>query len=285
MLPNIARVKSGTPASIRWGIVVCSLAILALPTWTQQAQSQMGDIIEKKPEDKPAAADNKIYGSFFPKRPSIPPAASISRPTLPPMAPPSVEYYPQPVGEEKRILSVLEEQVDFDFKGETLEGVVTKLSEIHGIQFEIDQRHLEEESIKTDIADITLKRSGISLRSALKIMLRRKNLTFIIEDEVIRVTTMTAALDHRPTRTYPVRDLVGNVDVDYQLISLTIQQTLGGPPDDPWIEADGEGGSISALPATGCLVIRQTPKVHEEILNLLRSLRKANAEATELKVK
>lgn len=284
MLPKIARASSGVSARTRWGSVVCSVAILALPTWTQQAQSQIGDKVEKKSEDKPAA-DPRTIGGFPPQLPTELRAASINRPSLPPMAPPSVEYFPQPVGEEKRILSVLEEQVDFDFKSETLEGVLTKIGDMHGIQFEIDQRHLQEESIKTDVAEITFKRSGISLRSALNSILRRKDLAFFIKDEVIRVTSMTDALEHRPTRTYPVRDLVGNVHVDYELLSLTIQQTLGGPPNDPWMEMDGEGGSISVLPATGSLVIRQTPKVHDEMLNLLRSLRKANAEATELKVK
>ena len=284
MLPKIARLKSGLSRRSRWSLLLCGLAVLALPTWHQQVQSQedLPGKGEKKPADKlPARNDNaksRAVPGAGPNTPAVAPTVAVRRPVMPPMAPPSVEYLPEPLGVEKQILETLGEQVDFVFTNESLDGIVATLAEKHGLQVVIVKVKLEEESIATDVKDISLKFNGISLRSGLNILLKAKNLTFFIEDEVIKLTTITDEISIRPTRTYPVRDLVGNVDVDYQLLSEAIQQSTSGPPFGPWMDADGEGGSISILPATGCLVVRQTAQGHDEVLKLLRALRKANAE-------
>lgn len=298
MLPKVARLKSSSSNRIRWSLLLCGLALLAVPTWYVRAQppaaadpakaqpeAKIDTKAETKAEAKPETkTDDKAAPSKGTVKPEIKkPVAHISsagvrRPALPAMAPPSVEYLPEPIGMEKQILEILDEQADFEFTDESLEGILAFLTEKHGLQFVTDRGKLEDESVPTDANMFTLKLSGISLRSGLKILLTQKNLAYIIDDEVIKVTTFSDAIQHRPTRTYPVRDLVGNVDVDYQLLSEAIQQSTGGQPDEPWSEADGEGGSISILPATGCLVIRQTEHAHEEILKLLRALRKANAE-------
>lgn len=297
MLPKIASLRSEFPRGVRWSLILFGMAALALPTWHQQAQSQDAPAVQPKSDDKPKSdAAEKPKGDSVEKpksdsvekpKPADPnavlprpvhPMPNVKRPALPPMAPPTVEFLPQPVGAEKHINTALDEIMDFDFNKESLEGVMAKIAAQHDIQIVIDGVKLEEESIPTAAKDLTLKLAGVSLRSGLNLLLRQRGLTFLIEDEVLKVTTRTVALNKRPTRTYPVRDLVGNVDVDYLLLSQTIQQSTGGPPDDPWMEADGEGGSVCVFPSTGCLVIRQTQEGHEEILKLLRSLRKANAE-------
>lgn len=53
-----------------------------------------------------------------------------------------------------------------------------------------------------------------------------------------------------------------------------IQGATGGPPDAPWMEADGEGGSVHLIqtPHAKLLVIRQTELAHAEIENLLNEL-------------
>lgn len=268
MLPNIANQKSPLPFRNRILLLLCVSMLIVVPTLYQPAHSQFGG--QGGQANVPDAAK------------AAPQAVVNQRPLLPAMAPPSVEYLPQPEGTEKKILEILDQKVDLDFNNESLDGVVAMLQEQHGLSVLLNRLTMEEESIASNANDITLKLSGISLRAGLKILLRSKQLAFLVEDEVVKITTLSDAISHRPTRTYPVRDLVGNVDGDYKLLAKTIQESLGGPPDDPWMEVDGEGGSVSILPAPGCLVIRQTPQIHDEILRLLRSLRQANAE-TKLK--
>jgi hypothetical protein len=194
------------------------------------------------------------------------------------MAPPSVEYLPEPSELEEQILQKLTDPVEFQFSEDSLLGLVEYLSDRHAVQCVINKAQLEEMAIAVDAQDITLKVAGISLRSVLNLILKPKQLRIVVEDEVLKITTIEHANTCLMTRTYPVRDLVGNVDVDYDLLARAIQNAVGGVPDSPWIETEGEGGTISPLPATGTLVIRQTAKAHDEILKLLRSIRRANEE-------
>jgi hypothetical protein len=46
------------------------------------------------------------------------------------------------------------------------------------------------------------------LRSALKLMLEPHELTYVIQDEVMQITTVTKADEKLTTRVYPVADLV-----------------------------------------------------------------------------
>jgi hypothetical protein len=55
---------------------------------------------------------------------------------------------------------------------------------------------------------VNMSLSGISLRSALKIILEPLALTYVIQDEVMRITTETKAEELMSTRVYPVADLV-----------------------------------------------------------------------------
>lgn len=58
------------------------------------------------------------------------------------------------------------------------------------------------------------------------------------------------------------------------ILIQTIQQATGGVPDAPWLETDGEGGSIHLIKTTNTklLVIRQTEFAHAEIEDLLNDL-------------
>lgn len=54
----------------------------------------------------------------------------------------------------------------------------------------------------------------------------------------------------------------------------TIQESTGGVPNAPWLESDGEGGSIHLIKTTHTklLVVRQTEQAHAEIEDLLNDL-------------
>ena len=66
---------------------------------------------------------------------------------------------------------------------------------------------LEEANIDLDVP-VTLKVEGISLKSALNLLLRQAKLTFVIRDEVVCITTPEYLKGNLKVVTYPVADLV-----------------------------------------------------------------------------
>jgi len=78
-----------------------------------------------------------------------------------------------------------------------LSEVINYLEELHGIEIELDEKALENAMIDADRQLVTKSLKGISLRSALRLILRDLNLTYMIKNE----TYLT-------TKVYPVADLV-----------------------------------------------------------------------------
>ena len=66
------------------------------------------------------------------------------------------------------------------------------LADLHNIPILVVDRVLDDEGIPTD-EPINLVLAGIKLRSLLKIMLEDLGLTYIIEDEVMKITTLLDA--------------------------------------------------------------------------------------------
>lgn len=108
---------------------------------------------------------------------------------------------------EEKIVRELDKPTTFDFTDESLDGVVDTIKERHGFDIVIDKTKLDEESIATDATDITLKVNEISLKNALKLLLESKNLTYVVENEVMKITTKGGEV-RRPLRVYNVGDLV-----------------------------------------------------------------------------
>jgi uncharacterized membrane protein YgcG len=110
-------------------------------------------------------------------------------------------------GAEERIGRALDESTSFEFIETPLRDVVEYLRDLHDIEIQIDQRSLDDVGIGTE-TPITRSLKGISLRSALRLMLRELDLTYVIRDEVLLVTTPEEVENHLTTKVYPVADLV-----------------------------------------------------------------------------
>ena len=119
---------------------------------------------------------------------------------------------------EERITAALNDQTTINFADTPLIDAVEYVSRQHEIPIILDVISLEESGILTD-EPINLILSGITLRSALKIMLEDLDLTYLIEDEVMKITTIDIANEKLSTRVYPVGDLV---------VQLNAQQLGGG---------------------------------------------------------
>ncbi len=111
---------------------------------------------------------------------------------------------------EQRIYEQLETTTSIEFQGNPLRDVVQYLSEVHNIPILIDENALQDAGLSAD-EEINLVISGIKLRSALKLMLENVAgvpLAYVIEDEVMKITTKDIADNTLQTRVYPVADLV-----------------------------------------------------------------------------
>eukprot|EP00475_Leptophrys_vorax_P024684 TRINITY_DN34112_c0_g2_i3.p1 TRINITY_DN34112_c0_g2~~TRINITY_DN34112_c0_g2_i3.p1 ORF type:complete len:421 (+),score=42.12 TRINITY_DN34112_c0_g2_i3:86-1348(+) len=117
---------------------------------------------------------------------------------------------------EKRIQKALTETTEVSFTDNPLEEALNYLEDLHHIEIWLDKQALQDEGVATD-QQITLVMTGISLRSALRLMLEPLGLTYIIEDEVMKITTQAKADEKMSTRVYPVADLV-----------IPIQPPMGG---------------------------------------------------------
>ncbi len=285
MLPKIARLKSSSSRRGRWSLILGSLALFALPTWFAAAQSQD---VKPKPVD---AAGVKSASPATVTADAAAAAATAQTESL------QVEFFPELSQKEKHIVEQLDLPTTFDFTDESLDGVRETVMERHGFDILIERDELEEESIASDAADLTLKVNEVPLRSALKLLLGRKNLAYVIEDDVLKITTQSAYANDRLTRIYPVRDLTDNKPDDFQSLMEAIRQgvtpgfwkdTSSFPAPAAAYTAPGTFGggvtgaqrkettsTISMVPASGSLVIHQSWQGHDEVLKLLRALRKA----------
>lgn len=108
---------------------------------------------------------------------------------------------------EERIRQTLERPTEVNFIEMTLEDAINYLMEYHSINIWVDKATLADEGVALD-QTVTLKLSGVSFRSTLKLLLEPFQLTWVIEDEVMKITTSVKAGERLSTRVYPVADLV-----------------------------------------------------------------------------
>lgn len=165
-----------------------------------------------------------------------------------------------------------------DFTNEPLENVVNFLQEEYQIPILIDEAALEDAGLTRD-EGVSINLQNVSLRSALRLLLHTKQLTYFIREEVLIITTPEEAEANLVTCVYDVRDLVetkrpsphksatGWSDFDPLMESITRCIAF-----ESWAEHGGGEAEIQSLPP-GLLVISQTDAVHEEIANLLAAVR------------
>jgi hypothetical protein len=110
---------------------------------------------------------------------------------------------------EQRIRAALDGPTELDLVDMPLNDVIAIIRKLHGINIVLDQRILVEASVDTNQI-VNYQLSGIKLRSALKIILEQLDepLTYIIEDEIMKITTVQEANARLSIRVYPIRDLV-----------------------------------------------------------------------------
>lgn len=200
----------------------------------------------------------------------------------------------------KKIEAALEHPTEVSFTDNPLEEALNYLEDLHHIEIWLDKQALQNEGVATD-QPVTLMMTGITLRSALGMILEPLNLDYVIKNDVLVITLAAKANGHFETRVYDVSGLKGVSPSELdQIIRSTIAPdtwTPLAPPEQPRggfgsrgpgvapgsVGAPGSGmaggsggrslareGSLRATHTS--LVIRQTQHVHAEIVDLLDQL-------------
>ena len=93
---------------------------------------------------------------------------------------------------EAKILEALDEPTDMDFTEQPLADVVDYLRQRHGIEIQLDKKALTDAGVGSEVP-ITRSLKGITLRSALKLVLGEIDLTYVLRNEVLMITSKTEA--------------------------------------------------------------------------------------------
>lgn len=165
---------------------------------------------------------------------------------------------------EEKILEALDKATAVEFLDLALEDCISYLQEYHGINIWLDKQSLTDEGVALD-QPITLKLKGVRLESILNLILQPVQLDWVIQDEVLKITTSGWTYDHPETRTYDVQTLIDAGHVPEELIAAITKCVEPGT----WTGKDSNAG-ISHT--GGALVIRHTQRAHSEVARLIAEL-------------
>ena len=163
---------------------------------------------------------------------------------------------------EARITAALTDETTQTFIDTPLNEAVFTIGECHNIPMVVDRRALEEIGISDD-APVTIDLKNVTLRSFLRLMLRELDLTYMIDDEVLQITTVEAAEQNLVTRMYrlPSKPAIKSSE----LLNAMKQSVV----PDTWITS---GGPSVATAIDHVLIVSTTSDVHYQVNAFLSTL-------------
>jgi serpin B len=178
---------------------------------------------------------------------------------------------------EAAIIQALDKSVELAYTDVSLDNAIEHLARQLKVPLWIDRATLTDEAVALD-QPVTIHQSGITGRSALKLVLNPVSLDWVVADEVLKVTTSSKVAESLDTRVYDVFDLVAIQDergirrTDFQPLIDALVTTV---TPDSWEETNGPG-SVQKFNSGGIAVLSvlQTQRVHEQIFIYLDELRR-----------
>lgn len=195
-------------------------------------------------------------------------SSPITAADIPSSKPIGVTSLPAPTERELQIHQAFHERIEVAFADTPLTDALKFLANQLSVNVIVDTAALQDEGVDPS-TPVNLELSGITCRSTLKLMLEPMQLTYMVENEVLKITTLAKASETLVTRVYPVRDLAEDAEDMASLVDA-IKAGCAKPSYDELPV------SITGVIKLRVLVIRQTHRGHEEVEALLRDLRAAN---------
>lgn len=191
-----------------------------------------------------------------------------------------------PQSAEERIEAVLDMplKTPLDFTELPLIEIINTLQEEYNLPIVFDHAALDEVAISPE-TEITVNLRNITLRSALNLMFRQsgvEDLTYVIDDEVLLITTQDQANNTLLVRMYRVDDL--DLFGDAPSAEATRPKRFSSLAEaittcvcqDCW-QVNGKGEGELVLLKPGILVVISTRRIQEEVQEFLDQLRRVKA--------
>jgi type II secretory pathway component GspD/PulD (secretin)/tetratricopeptide (TPR) repeat protein len=131
---------------------------------------------------------------------------------------------------EREIERRLNQPITVAFDHKPLKDVVDDLRELANINIVTDLPDLAQVGVKDDVP-ISVKLEGVAMKSALNVLLHQAELTYVIKDDVLHVTTPKAARGKLVQKTYSVADLVIPVDNFMVSPNANLMNVIGQNPN------------------------------------------------------
>ena len=109
---------------------------------------------------------------------------------------------------EVAILKKLDTQVKPGYRGQPLAVVIDSLAKQADVAIHLDMVGLDQEAVRSDTPVTLSLDQSISLKSALRLLLEPLHLSYVVRDEVLKVTSPRLVKGDVYAVTYPVADLV-----------------------------------------------------------------------------
>jgi hypothetical protein len=186
--------------------------------------------------------------------------------------PAAVAQVSQPGPGEAKIRLELKNPTTMDFTETPLQDAVDYLKELHNIEIQLDVKALGDAGIVADVA-VTHQLKGISLDSALKLLLHDLELTTVVTNEMLLITTPAAASRMIEVRIYDVGDFISAAGDTEKLAQVLV--TLLSPSDEP--KASGpparKSSLIEIVAFQNLLLVRASIPDHDELTRILPEIR------------
>ena len=132
-----------------------------------------------------------------------------------------------------RLREKLRENVSVDFQDTPLEAAVQRLAEVASIDVRLDVSALRSARVR-EREPVTLKLVDRSLETVLQAVVLDLDLTWVIRDGVLWITSVDEAKAYLKTAVYDVRDLCRDADESEALISAITSQAEPSSWSDAW---------------------------------------------------
>ncbi|RMF91557.1 MAG: hypothetical protein D6741_15980, partial [Planctomycetota bacterium] len=150
---------------------------------------------------------------------------------------------------ELQIERQLDFQVMLDFDNTPLANVTTYLARLTGINIHLDPQGLAAEGVTTDTPVSISLTQEVSLRSALNLILEPLNLSYVIKDDVLKITSRQYCDNEMYVEVYSVADLVTPIPNFNGYESRGLEAAM----DTAYRRIDGRSGVAGVTPGTTVL--------------------------------
>jgi hypothetical protein len=169
--------------------------------------------------------------------------------------------------EQQRIADRLRDPISAKFHNTPFVDAISRIQKESGINFAFDEKELGND-FKEQVLDIEL--SGISLQSALKIILEKYDFGYVVSNEILSITTQEKAALKTYVRLYDVSrlesDVLNAVFIVMEDVTVTRDEILGS------LALVGPNGFKVIPVGEERLVIRARLETHREIEDIFRQL-------------